>query len=280
MRLAVLLTILLLLAVLPMARCDETLPLNVQLTLDASNPTKSYFITLTSGTTVSMSVSVTGDAVNFIIFNSTDGQLLNKYGVTSVDEQWTAPYDGRFEFHIETVGTQSTATISLSSSGGGQGQTGNTTLQDQQFTISAESMDYNDYTDFYANLTSGDSVSISVSVDGSPIRFAIFNGTDFLIPLLDRQNVSSVNEEWTAPSNGYFDFYFKIHSGTAQIHFTLQKLAAGQGGGGGFDPTLVVVAVVVVVVVLLVLLLIVRLKKQPSLTPPPPEVAPPPPPPP
>ena len=278
MKQAMLLIALLFLAVLPMAHCDGTLPLNVQVTLDVSNPTKSYFYDLTSGTTISISVSVTGDNVNFIIFNSTDGQLLSKYDITNLDQQWTVPYDGRFEFHIETRGTQSTATITLSSTGGGQPQTGNTTLVNEQFTMTAVSM-YNDYKDFYANLTSGDRVSISVSVDGSPIRFAIFNSADISSSLLDKQNVSSVNEEWTAPRDGNFDFYFKIFDGTAQVHFTLQKLGTGQGGGGGFDPTPLAVVVVVLVIVLLVALLIVRMRKQPSPIPPPPEQAPPPPPP-
>lgn len=270
---AVLFVTLLFLAVLPLARCDGTLPLNEQVTLDASNPTRSYFYVLTSGTTISMSVSVTGDAVNFIIFNSTDGQLLNKYDITNLDEQWTVPYNGRFEFHIGTTGTQSTATITLSSTGGQEPPPGNTTLVDRQFTITAGSI-YDDYTDLYANLTSGDKVSISISVDGSPIRFAIYSGADLSSSLLDRRNVTSVNEEWTAPHDGNFDFYFKILEGTAQVHFTLQKLGSG---GGGFDALPIVVVVIVILVVLFSVFLIVRMRKQPPLPPPPAEEPPPPP---
>jgi len=265
---------LLFLAVLPLVRCDGTLPLDEQVPLDAYNPTKSYFYDLTSGTTISISVSVAGDAVNFFIFNSTDGQLLSKYDITNLDQQWTVPYDGRFEFHIETSGTQSTATIMLSSTGGQQPSTGNTTLVDQQFTMTAGSI-YDDYRDLYANLTSGDRVSISVSVNGSPIRFAIYSSADLSSSLLDRQNVTSVSEEWTASHDGNFDFYFKIFEGTAQVHFALQKLGAG---GGGFDPLPIVVVVMVVLVVLVSAFLIVRMRRQPGLPPPPVAEEPPPPP--
>jgi len=273
---AVLLIASLFLAVLPLARCDGTLPLNEQVTLDASNPTKSYFYDLTRGTTISISVSVTGDAVNFFIFNSTDGQLLSKYDITNLDQQWTVPYDGRFEFHIGTSGTQSTATITLSSTGDQQPPPGNTTLVDQQFTITAGSI-YDDYKDLYANLTSGDRVSISVSVTGSPIRFAIYSSADLSSSLLDRQNVTSVSEEWTAPHDGNFDFYFKILEGTAQVHFTLQKLGAG---GGGFDPLPIVVIVMAILAVLVSVFLIVRMRRQHDLPPPPPDAegTPPPPP--
>jgi hypothetical protein len=271
----VLFTALLFLAVLPLARCDGTLPLNEQVTLDASNPTKSYFYDLTSGTTISISVSVTGDSVNFVIFNSTDGQLLSKYDTTNVDQEWAVPYDGRFEFLIETLGTQSTATISLSSTGGQQPPSGNTTLVDQQFTMTAVSI-YDDYKDFYANLTSGDRVSISVSVNGSSVRFAIYSSADLSSSLLDRQNVTSVSEEWTAPHDGNFDFYFKIFEGTAQVHFTLQKLGTG---GGGLDPLPIVVVVMVVLVVLVSVFLIFRMRRQSGLPPPPGAEEPPPPPP-
>jgi hypothetical protein len=271
---AVLCIALLFLAVLPLARCDEELPLNEQVTLGASNPTRNHFYFLTRGTTVSMSISVSGDAVNFFIFNSTDGQLLNKYDITSLNQQWTAPYDDRFEFHIETSGTQSTITIALSSTGGQEAASGNTTLVDQQFTINAGSI-YDNYNDLYANLTSGDRVSISVSVDGSPIRFAIFSSADLSSSLLDRQNVTSVSEEWTAPHDGEFDFYFKILAGIAQVHFTLQKLGSG---GGGFDPLPIVVVVMVLVAVLVSVFIIVRMRRQPPLPPPPAGEPPPPPP--
>jgi hypothetical protein len=269
---AVLFITLFLLAVLPLAHCDGTLPLNEQVTLDSSNPTKSYFYVLTSGTTISMSVSVTGDAVNFFIFNSTDGQLLSKYDITNLDEQWTVPYDDRFEFHIETPGTQSTTTIKLSATGGEQPPPGNTTLVDQQFTIIAGSI-YDDYKDLYANLTSGDRVSLSITVNGNPIRFAIYSSADLSSSWLDRQNVTSVSEEWTAPHDGNFDFYFKIREGTAQVHFTLQKLGSG---GGGLDPLPIVVVVLVALAVLVSVFLIVRMRRQPPL-PPPPEIPPPPP---
>lgn len=99
-----------------LAYCDETLPFNQQTVLNNTNPTKSYFFNLTSGDTISITISVTGDSINFVIFNSTDGQLLSKYNTQGVQESWTAPYDGRFEFHIETSGNEANVTMTLTSS--------------------------------------------------------------------------------------------------------------------------------------------------------------------
>jgi hypothetical protein len=97
---------------------------------------------------------------------------------------------------------------------------------------------------------------------------------------LTKEDTDSVNEQWTAPKNDTYDFYF-LHRGSltpdSQVHFTVQKVSEGQDGGGGFDPTPIVVVVVVLLVVLFSAFFIVRLRKQPP--PPPPEEGQPPPPP-
>jgi hypothetical protein len=98
-------------------------PFNQQITLNTTNPTKSYFFNLTNGDTISITISVTGDAINFHIFNSTDGQLLSKHNTQGVQESWTVPYNGRFEFHVETSGNEANVTITLTSSSQ-PGQTG------------------------------------------------------------------------------------------------------------------------------------------------------------
>jgi hypothetical protein len=106
------------------AYCEATI-LNEQVTLNTANPTKNYFFDLTAGDTISIRLDVTGDLMNFHIFNSTDGQLFNKNNIGNevVQEQWAVPYNGRFEFHIETTGNEASITITLTSANP-QGQVG------------------------------------------------------------------------------------------------------------------------------------------------------------
>jgi hypothetical protein len=145
---------------------------------------------------------------------------------------------------------------------------------DEQFSIDAQEV-WSSYRDFRVNLTGGDRISISVSVDGSVILFAIYNSTEtYEALLLERRDVTSVNEEWTAPYKDKFDFYLKIYAGTAQVHFTVQKVG---GGGGGFDPTVLIIVVVVAAVAVVASFLILRMRKG-SAGPPPPPTPPPPPP--
>jgi hypothetical protein len=122
--------------------------------------------------------------------------------------------------------------------------------------------------DAYANLTAGDRVSISISVEGDPTYFGIYNSTPNATHLFARDNVTSLNEEWTAPYRDQFDFYVTTEVIASTVHLVIQKLAPGQHvGGGGVDPLPIVVAVVAILVVLISAFLILRLRKK---TPPPP----------
>jgi hypothetical protein len=269
MRRAILLIALLFPAFLPMARCDATL-LNENVTLDTAGPTKSYFYDLAIGNTVSIKITVTGDPISFFIFSSTTtSTLLSKYDISNLNEQWTAPYDAQFEFHIETSGTHAAVSITLTSTGSDQPTQGNT-LFDEQFTITASEAG-NDHKDFHANLTNGERIHVSISVVGNPVSlFGIYNKTETTAGrLLEKRDLTSFNEDWTAPYTDKFDFYLVMYSGSAQIHFTMQKPSEGT------DPTSIVVVVLVVLIVLISVFLIFRMRKQPPLPPPPPPPPPP-----
>jgi hypothetical protein len=150
----------------------------------------------------------------------------------------------------------------------------NETVFDEQFSLN-KAVYEESFKWFFANLSSGDRVSISASVDGNPVRFLIRSGEARNEKLLTRENVNTVSEDWTAPYDDEFQFYFEINEGTAQVHFTLQKVGAG---AAAFDPLPTVVVVVIVLLVWFIsVLLIVRMRKQPPL-PPPAEEPPPPPP--
>jgi hypothetical protein len=273
---ACLLIALFFLAAMPvLVRCDGTL-LNEQVTLNADNASKSYVFDLTSGDTISITLSVTGQGfINFHIMNSSDSQLLDRYdlGTEGWQGQWPVPYNDRFEFVIEltlaSLQDEDTVNITLTSAGTSSPQpspTSNATLVDEQFTLRSEGY-FDSFTDFYVDLTHGDRISLSVSTNGSKISFGIYNSNDTEGGLLlERLNITSLNEQWSPPYNDTFDFYFMILEGTAQVHFTVQKIAPG----GGFDPLLVAVAVVVILVALIAVFLVVRMRKQPPPPPPPP----------
>jgi hypothetical protein len=280
---ACLLIALLFLAAMPvLVRCDGTL-LNEQVTLNADNASKSYLFDLTSGDTISITLSVAGQGfIDFHIMNSSDSQLLDRYdlGTEGWQGQWTVPYNDRFEFIIEltlaSVGDEDTVGITLTSAGTSSPQpspTSNATLVDEQFTLRSEGY-FGSFTDFYVDLTHGDRISLSVSTNGSKVSFGIYNSNDTEAGLLlERLNITSLNDQWSAPYNDTFDFYFYILEGTVQVHFTMQKVAAG----GGLDPMLVAVAVVVILVALIAVFLVVRMRKQPPPPPPPPPPETPPP---
>jgi hypothetical protein len=288
---ACLLIALLFLAAMPvLVRCAGTL-LNEQVTLNADNASKSYVFDLTSGDTISITLSVTGQGfIDFHIMNSSDSQLLDRYdlGTEGWQGQWTVPYNDRFEFVIEltlaSLEDEDTVSITLTSAGTSGPQpsptssaqpspTSNATLVDEQFTLRSEGY-FDSFTDFYVDLTHGDRISLSVSTNGSKVSFGIYNSNDTEGGLLlERLNITSLNERWSPPYNDTFDFYFMILEGTAQVHFTVQKVAAG----GGFDPLLVAVAVVVILVALIAVFLVVRMRKQPPPPPPPPPPETPPP---
>jgi hypothetical protein len=163
----------------------------------------------------------------------------------------------------------------------GFGYSQSTLPLDEQFTLIYQDQPQANvfYKDFYVDLTTGDRISISISVTGAPIEFDIEDSARQF--LLTKEDTNSVNEEWTATKNDTFDFYFHHRGGAlaadSQVHFTAQKVAEGQGGGGGFDPTPIVVVVMVLLAVLISAFFIVRLRKQPP-PPPPAEGQPPPPP--
>jgi hypothetical protein len=154
----------------------------------------------------------------------------------------------------------------------GLGFSQNTLPLDEHFTLSYQ--DYPQpnvaYKEIYANLASGDRISINITVTGQPLEFDIIgSGNEYL---LTKNDVDSVNEEWTAPRNDTYNLYF-LHkggslTGNSQVHFTAQKLGEGQGGGG-FDPTPIVIIVIILLVVLVSVFFIFRLRKQPPPPPPP-----------
>lgn len=121
---------------------------------------------------------------------------------------------------------------------------------------------------YYANLTSGDRVSMNIAVTGDPIRLGIY--TDIDGRLYFKVNITSLSEEWTAPHNDTFEFRIDTAEGTSTFHIVVQK------AGGGFDPLIAVVIVVVVVVVLLAVVLVLRMRKRPQAPMPPPPPPPPP----
>jgi hypothetical protein len=195
------------------------------------------------------------------------------WSVTSVNEDWTVPYDDsfRFYFNIDEGTAQIHFTVQKSTTQG--------IPLDLRFSMDSRYYDYS-YRDFYANLTSGDRISINIAVNGDRIVFQVYNSSETSGGrLLDKQNVTSVNEEWTAPYSDRFDFYFEINEGDAQIHFTAQKVTEdGEpvDGGGGLDPLPIVVVVVVLLVVFISAFLIIRVRKQSKASVPPPPPPPPP----
>ena len=75
-----------------------------------------------------------------------------------------------------------------------------------------------------------------------------------------------------------FDFYFKVNSGIANIHFTLAKLTSADQSGtkGGYDPlTIGIIVAVVIAGVLAIVLIALRIRKKSGLPPPPPPPPPP-----
>jgi hypothetical protein len=85
---------------------------------------KSYFVSLTSGSTVSINISVlAGGSIDFGIYNSTQGanSIFARQDVRFVQEQWTAPYADTFEFYITIYGSSSTIRTVIRSGGGTPG---------------------------------------------------------------------------------------------------------------------------------------------------------------
>lgn len=150
-------------------------------------------------------------------------------------------------------------------------------LANEEFTLDNEDISTS-YEDFRFDLLGGDRVLINVSVVGDPVSlFGIYNSTEtYDAILLEKRDTMSVTEEWVAPFNDRFDFYFKVYSGVADVHFTLTKLTAGDQGGG-FDPmTIGIIAAIVVVVVFVIALFALRMRKKTGLPiPPPPPPLPP-----
>jgi hypothetical protein len=150
-----------------------------------------------------------------------------------------------------------------------------TTLANEQFSLDSTDI-LTSYKDLRFYLSKGDRVSINVSVtSGSLSLFGLYNSTEtYDAILLEKRDTTSVYEEWTAPYNDTFDFYFKVYTGAADVQFILIQVATG-GQGGGIDPMLIAVVVIVVVIVLAAALLFLRLRKRPVALPPPPPPPPP-----
>lgn len=150
-----------------------------------------------------------------------------------------------------------------------------TPLADEQFSLDDADY-YNSYIDYRYNLTAGDRVSFNVSVTGDPIFVGIYNSTETASSILfQKENVTHLTQEWVAPYNDRFDFYFEAKvDGVSDVHFTLTKLTAADNQGtqgGGLDLRIIgIIAAVVVAVIVVVSLLALRSRKKPSLPMPPP----------
>lgn len=259
-----------------LGRCDETI-LNEHVSLSASDASRSYNVTLTGGATISIKLNVTGEGlIELHIFNSSDAPLLEEYGIgtAGLQEPWVVPYNGQFEFVLELTPDsiaydyQPTVDLILTSSGTGDqqspaSQANNSTLIDETMTITPTNLGKV----FYANLTAGDKISLSMSANGSSACLAIFNST-FGVQY-DKENFTSLNDQWTVPNNDTYTFWVFNYQGAAQVHFTVQKAE-------GFNVLPVVIVVVVILAVLMGAFFIVRRRRQPSI-PPPPSTLPPPP---
>jgi hypothetical protein len=127
---AFLFIVLFLVAVLTVpVRCDMSL-VNAQFTLTNSsleNSAKSYFINLTSGETVGITLQVSGQGVIiFSIDNSTSDQIFEHSDIRTDgwQGQWTAPYNGRFDFTVSLnlypgLGDEATVSFAVTSAGTG-----------------------------------------------------------------------------------------------------------------------------------------------------------------
>ena len=121
-RAALLLIALLFLATMPvLVRCAGILDEQGSLD-DLNNPSQSYKRELTGGTALDINidgVSRSG-SIDFHIFNSTDGQLLDKtnIGTEGYQTHWTVPYNDNFEFLVElTSGDMTEYHLTVTSAG-------------------------------------------------------------------------------------------------------------------------------------------------------------------
>jgi hypothetical protein len=268
-----LITLLCCMIVIPLAHSETTL-LNEQVDLNSDHASQSYSLHQGSGDSISILLTVSGEGlIDFHILNSTDGQLMDKYDVSTegLQEQWTAPYSDDFEFIVElaALSAASEATVSLKVTSGESANQNGGVLVDQNVTLNYDDMGQ----DFYLNLTAGEKISIQVSATGSKVFFEIYNGT--IDRIFAKANLTSMDEEWTAPKQDTYDFFIYNLEGTAQAHITLAKVGAT---GGGFDPTLLIVVAVVVAIVLVGSLVALRVRKGRLAAAPPPPPPPPPPP--
>jgi hypothetical protein len=127
-------------------------------------------------------------------------------------------------------------------------------------------------------LDAGATVSITITKQTGQREFEEFAISDSQDNnLYKKENVDSVQDQWTAPKSDTFYFFLcaSRHSET-NAHITITK-TEGQAGGGGFDSLPIVAAVIVLLVWLVSVLLIVRMREQRPLSPPQEEPSPPPP---
>lgn len=108
-----------------LVRCEGILDEQGALNL-ISKASQSYKKSLTSGTTIDIKIDGISQSgsINFHVFNSTDGQLLDKtnIGTEGYQSQWTVPYGDTFEFLLElSSGDQTDYHITLTSAGSGGG---------------------------------------------------------------------------------------------------------------------------------------------------------------
>lgn len=83
--------------------CEEIiLSEHVELISVDSPDSRAYDFDLTAGDTISISISVSGDSLNFYIYNSTGHELYRETNIMTLEDQWTVPSDDTYGFVIET----------------------------------------------------------------------------------------------------------------------------------------------------------------------------------
>ncbi len=101
------------------ASTSQGVLLSTEVTLDSYTPSRSYFYSLNGGDTISIDVGSSGDPANLRVNNNVGSQVYSQTGISSDSTHyWQVPYDGVFEFVIETTGTESLVAITLEASAG------------------------------------------------------------------------------------------------------------------------------------------------------------------
>jgi len=111
---------------------QDALPLDEQFTLiyqdypQANVAYRDFYVYLAGGDRISISISVTGQPIEFDIIDSAGQFILTKDNTDSVNEEWTAPKSDTFDFYFLHRGGALTgdSQVHFSAHRAGEGQTG------------------------------------------------------------------------------------------------------------------------------------------------------------